>query len=268
MKFTRTVAGLMTSAYFFATMTGCASHHAATSRAKVEANPAAQIRATARLAGQLQPAQPLELEGYARSQRDRYNRTYADPSSYNTEPNAFMLACLERIEAHHDREAEPKTVEAQPQRTALDIAMGDGRNAIALAQRGYRASGFDMSDVGVTRARQGAVDVGVDIDARVCFFRDYNFGAAQWDVVVMMYFSVDANDMKRIQDSVKPGGYMIIERSGGDVYNEFPQQFKEWEIIHYEQDWGPRDWASAIGNAPPGPRTQFLAKKRIMKPAY
>jgi 2-polyprenyl-3-methyl-5-hydroxy-6-metoxy-1,4-benzoquinol methylase len=209
--------------------------------------------------------QPLALDGYARSVRNRYNKIYADPTQYHTEPNAFMLACLDRIEAHRERDAQEKKTDPQPQsqRTALDVGMGDGRNTIALAQRGYRSAGFDMADVGVNHARQRAAELSMPIDTRVCFFKDFAFGVEKWDVVVMMYFSVDANDMKKIQDSVRPGGCMIIERSGGDIYNEYLHEFRDWEVFIYEQDWGPRDWVSDHGNAPPGPRTQFFAKKRI-----
>ena len=35
---------------------------------------------------------------------------------------------------------------------ALDLAMGEGRNALYLAERGYRVTGVDISEVGVARA--------------------------------------------------------------------------------------------------------------------
>ena len=41
---------------------------------------------------------------------------------------------------------------------AEHIAMGEGRNTIALAQRGYHAVGFDVSDVGVNTARGSAAE--------------------------------------------------------------------------------------------------------------
>ena len=41
-----------------------------------------------------------------------------------------------------------------PPGRALDIACGEGRNAIWLAHRGWRATGVDFSSVAVERARR------------------------------------------------------------------------------------------------------------------
>jgi SAM-dependent methyltransferase len=226
-----------------------------------------------------EPAPRLELEpgSYGKSQRDRYNQIYGDPAAHTSQPNAFLLECLDQIEqdqrqadagatsASIDRSDKRPRAEPHIQRAALDIAMGEGRNTIALAQRGYRAVGFDMADVGVNIARQRAAELGVTIDGRVQTFNEFDFGAQQWDVAVMMYFSVDDNDMKRIAEAIKPGGYFIIERSGGDIRNDFLRQLpaSEWNILHFTQDFGPRDWASKTGNPGPGLRTQVFARKRL-----
>ena len=37
---------------------------------------------------------------------------------------------------------------------ALDLACGEGRNAIWLAERGWQATGVDFSKVGLEKARQ------------------------------------------------------------------------------------------------------------------
>jgi 2-polyprenyl-3-methyl-5-hydroxy-6-metoxy-1,4-benzoquinol methylase len=69
------------------------------------------------------------------SDRRVWNDTYAemirDDESFL--PNAFLI----------------KVVEGRKPRTALDMAMGQGRNALMLAQRGWDVTGFDISDLAV-----------------------------------------------------------------------------------------------------------------------
>jgi len=62
---------------------------------------------------------------------------------------------------------------------ALDVGMGDGRNAIFLAQRGWDVTGIDLSEVGVAKAKNRAVELGVNLNALVQDIDDFDFGAQQ-----------------------------------------------------------------------------------------
>ena len=75
-------------------------------------------------------------EPHSNPVRDQYNRTYASPDeqqTFNHEPNAFLTTVL--------RDTKPGK--------AVDVGMGQGRDAIWLARRGWHVTGFDLSDVGV-----------------------------------------------------------------------------------------------------------------------
>ena len=48
---------------------------------------------------------------------------------------------------------------------ALDVGMGQGRNALALARLGWEVTGFDVSAVGLAQARAAATAQGVTINA-------------------------------------------------------------------------------------------------------
>ena len=50
-----------------------------------------------------------------------------------------------------------------PDGAVLDLACGDGRHAIRLAQRGYRVTGQDFSQVFLRRAEEDARAAGVDV---------------------------------------------------------------------------------------------------------
>ncbi len=58
----------------------------------------------------------------------------------------------------------------QGHRRVLDAACGTGRHAIALAQRGFRVSGADLSTGMVARARENAAEHGVSVDFQVAGF--------------------------------------------------------------------------------------------------
>ncbi|MDY0169691.1 MAG: class I SAM-dependent methyltransferase [Thermoguttaceae bacterium] len=46
----------------------------------------------------------------------------------------------------------------------LDIGCGTGRHAIELARRGYRVTGFDLSEAQLRRAREKAAEAGVTVE--------------------------------------------------------------------------------------------------------
>jgi Tellurite resistance protein TehB len=72
-------------------------------------------------------------------ENDYWNRFYLDEkSNFNREPNAFLV----------------RTVQGKMPGTALDYAMGDGRNAIYLARLGWSVSGFDPAGAAVDLAQK------------------------------------------------------------------------------------------------------------------
>ena len=77
----------------------------------------------------------------ASGEQERWDRLFsAQPSHIRWEPNDFLVDVVAK---------------RQPGE-ALDIGMGSGRNALFLARSGWRVTGFDISSVGLTRAKQQA----------------------------------------------------------------------------------------------------------------
>jgi 2-polyprenyl-3-methyl-5-hydroxy-6-metoxy-1,4-benzoquinol methylase len=60
-----------------------------------------------------------------------------------------------------------ETIQGRQPGTALDIGMGEGRNALFLATQGWEVTGFDISDVGVQLAREAAQQRGVQLETVV-----------------------------------------------------------------------------------------------------
>lgn len=103
--------------------------------------------------------------------------------------------------------------------TALDLGMGEGRNAIYLAQHGWAATGVDISPVAVAHAKQAAASRGVKIEAIAQDLDAYDFGKNRWDLITSFYMQDwHANSRTdipaRIYDALRPGGLVIIEGFG------------------------------------------------------
>ena len=90
--------------------------------------------------------------------RVMFNNIYtSEKPGFATEPNALLIS----------------TVEGRKPGRALDIGMGQGRNSVFLALKGWDVTGFDLSDEGIATARRNADRAGVKINAirrnRRCF---------------------------------------------------------------------------------------------------
>lgn len=73
--------------------------------------------------------------------------------------------------------------------TALDVACGEGRNAIWLAGRGWRVLGIDFSAVAVDRARRLAQDAGRDARFEVADVTDLSLNQT-FNLVLVCYLQV------------------------------------------------------------------------------
>ena len=119
---------------------------------------------------------------------------------WGAEPNQFVAAELADLE---------------PGR-ALDIACGEGRNAIWLATRGWFAVGLDFSTVAVERARRLAGQVGVAADTEFLVANAVagEIPAGPFDAVVVAYLHLPAPDrtrlLRRAAARVAPGGVLVV----------------------------------------------------------
>ena len=127
---------------------------------------------------------------------------------------------------------------------ALDFGMGQGRNAVFLATQGWDVTGFDPSDEAVRLAQANAAKAGVKIRAVVASDDQFDFGAAQWDLIAMTYVrSPTARDTERIRRALAPGGIFVYE-NGSDRHNELLKLFLPFRILRFEDvdafpDWNP-----------------------------
>lgn len=97
-----------------------------------------------------------------------------------------------------------------PESQVLDMGMGEGRNAVFLAQKGHQVTGIDISSVAITKAKNLARELGVKIKAVVGTLNKYRIQDASYDVIICFYY-VDRALNEKIVKWLKPGGILIYE---------------------------------------------------------
>jgi SAM-dependent methyltransferase len=106
-----------------------------------------------------------------------WDRRYAGRELlWSSEPNRFLV-----------QQAESLT----PAR-ALDLACGEGRNAMWLAQRGWQVTGVDFSAVGIEKARQLEDARGVHVEWVTADLLDYRPEPQGFDLVIVFYLQLPA----------------------------------------------------------------------------
>ena len=112
-----------------------------------------------------------------------------------------------------------------PGAAILDLACGQGRIAVPLAQRGYRVTGLDLSEQLLDVAREAADAAGVAVEWHRADMRDI---PAQWagrfDYIINIftafgYFEAEAENQRvlaGVARALKPGGRFLIESINRD----------------------------------------------------
>ena len=96
-----------------------------------------------------------------------------------------------------------------PGRRALDLACGEGRNSIYLAQNGFEVTAVDISGLGLERGRKRALELGVFVDF-------IQADLDQWRPPGSYHLILNFNFLMRplipwMLESLSPGGVVVME---------------------------------------------------------
>jgi len=133
--------------------------------------------------------------GGAASERETWNEIYRNGVGFDHEPNRLLV----------------ETVKGKQPGAALDLAMGQGRNALYLAAEGWKVTGVDLSDEGLQHARAAAARKQVTLETINANLDDWDFGKQRWDLVTMIYAGNAAAWFEKIKPSLRPGGLFVLE---------------------------------------------------------
>lgn len=130
-----------------------------------------------------------------------WDERYREPEfAYGREPNDFLRRMAEGIGGEG---------------RALCLAEGQGRNAVFLAEQGWRVTAVDASGVGLERARELAMERGITITTEVADLADFRIDPETWDLVVLIFAHLPPPLRKRVHaavvDGLRPGGHVILE---------------------------------------------------------
>jgi SAM-dependent methyltransferase len=103
-----------------------------------------------------------------------------------------------------------------PQGRALVLAAGEGRNAVWLAEQGWRVSAVDFSEVAIEKAKELAASREVidKIDFYIADLHDYKPQERHFALVTLMYLQLPQDELAPIiahaARAVAPGGNILI----------------------------------------------------------
>lgn len=174
----------------------------------------------------------LRLE-MAHEEGEFYDKIYAEGPRFNPDPNRLL-------------------VEAAGMRTpgaALDVGMGQGRNAVFLAKRGWQVTGFDVSRVGLEQARAAARRLRLPLEAVLAGDEQFDFGRERWDMIAIIY-ALEKRSVRRAREALRAGGLLVVE-SGRKIGKGLPFEYEPGElkrilggfrIYKYEEVEDVADW--------------------------
>ena len=162
---------------------------------------------------------------------DRFGRK---EFAFGKEPNPFLK----------------KHIRLLPKGKALDIASGEGRNAVFLAQHGFEVDAVDISEKGLKKAQKLAREKGVKISTFLIDLDQYQIKKERYDLIANFYF-LRRRLIPRIKKGLKNGGRVIFETyllehrtlgTGGPKQakyflkpNELLGLFKDFRILFYRE---------------------------------
>jgi SAM-dependent methyltransferase len=124
---------------------------------------------------------------------------------WSRDPNRFLVA---------------EVADLAPGR-ALDLACGEGRNAIWLAELGWQVTGVDYSEVAIAKARERAANERLDIEFTLADLLDYEPEPNAFDLVALLYLQIPVDERQRVlapaATTLAPGGILLLV--GHDLTN-------------------------------------------------
>lgn len=101
-----------------------------------------------------------------------------------------------------------------PAGRALDLAAGEGRNAVWLAQQGWTVTAVDFSAAGLDKARRLAEQHGVAVETVRADVTAYRPEPAHYDLVVIAYLQLPADELAPVlataAGALAPGGTLVL----------------------------------------------------------
>ena len=131
---------------------------------------------------------------------------------------------------------------------ALDVAAGTGRNAIFLAERGFRVVAIDISSIALDEARRRAEKKSLPISWQQADLEQIELPQAAYDLIVNLNY-LQRSLIPQIKRSLKPAGHVVFEtylidqlaigHPKSPAYlldrNELLDHFRDFRVLYYHE---------------------------------
>jgi SAM-dependent methyltransferase len=133
---------------------------------------------------------------------------------------------------------------------ALDLAMGEGRNAVFLAKKGLTVEGVDISEVALRKAKRLAREHRVDVTPILADLNNYVIKPDSYNVILNFDY-LQRSLISQIKRGLKKKGILIYENYTEDQLSrpraqnirrdhllkrgELKELFKDFEILVYQE---------------------------------
>jgi tellurite methyltransferase len=134
-------------------------------------------------------------------------------------------------------------------RRALDVACGDGRNAVYLAELGFDVVAVDVSDVAIRTLREAASERGLAVEPRRVDLEAEPLPVGRYDVIVQINY-LQRDLFAPLARALTLGGILIVEtvtrahvEDLGNRFdprfvlddNELLRSFPDLQVRHYRE---------------------------------
>ena len=142
-----------------------------------------------------------------------------------------------------------ENIKLLPSGRALDVAMGNGRNAIYLAGMGFKVEGVDISSEVVNNAVTATQRAGVTIKVRVTNLEgSYYIEKDAYDVIICFNY-LQRSLIPQIKEGLRRGGIVVYETFIVDQaqfgkpknpnyllkHNELLNMFRDFRCLRYRE---------------------------------
>jgi len=139
-------------------------------------------------------------------------------------------------------------IDRLPRGRALDLAMGEGRNAVYLAQQGYQVDGVDLSEPSVLKAMELARSRSVQLRGIVADLATFQVQPGFYDLICCFFF-LERSLFPSMIRGLRPGGvilYQSVTIEELEINPSFPikwclkpnellQAFRPLRILYYRE---------------------------------
>lgn len=129
----------------------------------------------------------------ARADDEKWDARYAEKQGIDGTPLPFLAENIDKLGSGK----------------ALVLAAGAGRNAIYLAEQGFRVSALDVSQVGLDLCRRLASEKGVSLQTIHADLESFDLGVSRYDLITKIYYH-QPSLFPRIRENLKTGGRFLF----------------------------------------------------------